>query len=842
MSSVKVVRVDVDDGLREVVVEDRYQRVLLVVTSRGAFLGQVTVPAKRTLTVESQWGAIAASLGELLWRQRVRTAFTRAARGPDAAPLDGPSVSVIICTKERPEDLRRCLDSLAVLRTQPDEVIVVDNGPGDPATAEVCRGRPVRYLVESGPGLSRARNRGIAEARGEVVAFTDDDCVVDPRWLDGLGDPFDDPLVMAATGYAGPLEMETRAQYLFEAHGGFQRHPERVVFDGSSSSPIIVAATAGAGANSLFRRSVFDEVGPFAEDLGPGTPARNAEEKYAFYRIAAAGYRIVFDPARIVWHRHRRDLPVLRRTLHNYTVGEFAYTTRCLLGHGELDVLRLWRWWPRHLAVDLWRLRRGDDRAIPLGLIAAEAAGIPRGPWTLWRSRFRRPANPPLPSRSKEPQAGEPRVAAGGEAPMLSVVIASRNRRERLREVLATLARQTYPPERFEVVLVLDGSTDGSAEMVRGLELPYPVKLLEQENRGLAATRNRGAREATHEIVVFLDDDIVPEPGFLAEHARAHQGRDGHVALGYYPPVLAEQSLWAYAIRAWWEDHFRRKAEPAHQWTYIDYADGNCSMPRGLLFGCGGYDEDFKGRRQDWELGIRLLQRGVTFDYHPRARGAHHLATGFATALRHARQEAKDDVLLGRKHPQVRGQLPVAGEAGPGPGAPRRVVLLYRRRDAAEAVLRAGPAAADRLERLRLRPQWHRLAHRLLRLSYLAGATEALATPAGFEEFLAPVWDERSVETVPVWLDAPGAIVVPPAAGVVSLSLGYAGRELAATRAIQVAGQWDWREVTERVVQEAQWPMRMALLLRDESWGTAPPERSRPPEPGSAPPPPPGSR
>jgi GT2 family glycosyltransferase len=827
VASVKVVRANLDEGLREVRVEDRYQGVLLVVISRGAFVGQLMLSPGPTLTVASQRKAIADHLAEPLWRQRVRTAFTRAACGStDERRRGGPSVSVIICTQERPADLRRCLDSLAALCTQPDEVVVVDNSSGDRATREVCAAYPVSYVVEETLGLARARNRGVVEACCDVVAFTDDDCVVDPHWLDGLADPFDDPLVMALTGYAGPVELETRAQFLFEGHGGFQRHGERRLFDGASRSPIDIAATAGAGANSLFRRRVFDEVGLFAEDLGPGTPARNGEEKYAFYRIAEAGYRIVFDPARIVWHRHRRDLPVLRRTLHNYTVGEFAYTTRCLLTHREPGVLRLWRWWPRHLRSDLGRLRRGEERALPLELILAEAAGIPRGPWKLWRSSRSRRDIPALELRprpaTEERAPGPPRVVIGAEPAPLSVLIASRNRRDRLRTVLESLTAQSYPSDSFETVVVLDGSTDGSSEMVRSLELPYRVKLLEQDNKGLAATRNRGTREAANPIVVFLDDDIVPERDFLAAHGDAHRRRDEHVALGYYPPVIDEPSLWAYTVRAWWEDHFRRKAERVHQWTYIDFSDGNCSLPREVLLGCGGYDETFKGRRQDWELGIRLLGGGVTFSYHPRARGSHYLDTSFATALRHAHQEARDDVLLGLKHPQMRGQLPIGGEAGPGPGVPRRAMLLYRRPDAADAMLRSGSTALENLERARLRPRWHRLAHRLLRLSYLQGITEALPSPARFQEFLEPVWAERSVASVPVWLDAPGTISVPPGAGPVELRLGYAGVPLAVVPAMSIAGQWDWAEVTDRAVEAALEPMRRAILLEGELSREAP--------------------
>jgi glycosyltransferase involved in cell wall biosynthesis len=830
--SAKVVRVHLDDGLRPLEVEERYQSALLIVLSREGFLGQVLVPAEPVLTVERQWDAITRELEQRLWARQVRGAFINAVSGlSDERPDRGdPTVSVIVCTRDRPHDLRSCLDSIAALRTRPREVIVVDNSPSDVATRELCRDYPVRYVPESRPGLARARNRGIVEAGGEVVAFTDDDCVVDRHWLDGLGDPFNDPLVMALTGYAGPLELETPAQYLFEVHGGFQRFSERRLFDGASSCPMSVAAAAGAGANSLFRRSVFEEVGLFAEDLGPGTPARNGEEKYTFYRIAAAGYRIIFDPVRIVWHRHRTELASLRRTLFGYTTGEFAYTTRCLLAHGELGTVDLWRWWRRHLADDLRRWVRDDERALPLDVILAEAAGLSVGPWKLLRSRRSRRSTRALARaegrRSPDAERAPPRV--GAEAPRLSVVIASRNRRERLRQVLAGLADQRYPADRFEAVVVLDGSSDGSSEMVRGLDLPYEVARFEQEHSGVAKSRNRGAHEASHPVVLFLDDDILPELEFLAEHAAAHQAGREPIVLGYYPPVLQSSSLWGYALRAWWEDHFRRKAEPEHQWTYIDYADGNVSMPKALLFRCGGYDESFRGRRQDWELGIRLLSEGATFAYHPGAKGQHYLDTRFETALRHARQEGRDDVRLASKHPHVKGQLPLAGVAESGPGIPGGPFVAPTRRATAERALRAGPVALDVLERLRLRHRWHKLGHRLHWLSYLLGVADALPSRERFEDFFAPVWRGDHMTRLPVWLDAQASLRVPPGAGPLELQIGYAGKTLAGTRALEPAGQWDWGEVTERVVWAASGPMRRARLLTDLGPGDPrPPSDSR---------------
>ncbi len=179
-------------------------------------------------------------------------------------------------------------------------------------------------------------------------------------------------------------------------------------------------------------------------------------------------------------------------------------------------------------------------------------------------------------------------LAVRADDPLLSVAITSHNRRAKLREVLEALARQTYPSDRFEVVLVLDGGSDGSAGMARSLDLPYDCQVFEQQQAGAGAGRNRCGRQALHPVVVWLDDDVVPDPAFLAEHAQAHRdAREEQVVLGYYPPVVEEQSFWALSVRAWWEDHFRRKAEPGHQWTYVDFVSGNVSVPALSLPGFG---------------------------------------------------------------------------------------------------------------------------------------------------------------------------------------------------------------------------------------------------------------
>jgi glycosyltransferase involved in cell wall biosynthesis len=691
--------------------------------------------------------------------------------------------------------------------------VVVDNCPSDERTRALCAELPVRYLREPIPGQARARNRGILESDGELVAFTDDDCVVDPGWLDGLAAPFADPLVMAATGYIGPLELETRAQYLFEMHRGFEKHFDRVVFDGVKAPPAVAAGPSGAGANSIFRRRALEELGGFAEDLGPGTPARSSDDTWAFYLLLAAGYRIEHDPARIVWHAHRRDPAALRRILFEYGLSSTAYATRCLLGRGELEALGIWSWWwRRHLRSDLARILKRREPRLPLRVFAGEALGTLLGPFALARSLASRRAIPPLALRARPPRRDAPRLEVGRELPQLTVTIASYDRRAKLARALGALARQSLPPERFEVVVVLDGSKDGSAERVRALGLPYPVRVLEQANRGLAASRNRGAREARHPVVVFLDDDIVAEPGLLAEHARAHAVAPApHVALGAYPPVIRARDPWSLFLRAWWHDHFRRKGEPGHVWNFVDFCDGNCSMPRALFLETGGWDEDFRGgRRQDWEYAIRLLGRGVRFAFHPKAAGAHHLDTRFETALRNRRAEGRWDVLLATKHPRAIAALPLARRAG----RPARWP---------DAWIRAAFPALAALDALHLRRRWLRLASRLLRHAYKRGLEDALPREK-LRELVGPGPVPR--ERLRFALDADG-----PASAedffYGELAVELAGTTLGSVTPVDCEGQWDWAIITERVVRELGDPFHEATRGGDPDARALPaPERA----------------
>jgi GT2 family glycosyltransferase len=305
-------------------------------------------------------------------------------------------VSIVLATLDRPDHLAECLSHLRAQRTsRPTEIVVVDNHPASMLTPPVVAEFPgVRLVTEARRGLAYARNRGILASRGEIVAAVDDDVIAPPEWLETLVAPLAHPGVMVVTGNVRPYELETVAQRLFEAYGGLGRGVERRVADGAWFRRHRTAAptwSLGATANAAFRSSIFThpEIGLMDEALGPGMPAGVGEDTYLFYRVLKAGYTIVYEPTAWVWHKHRRDLPALRRQIFDYSKGHVAYHLTTLLRDRDWRALG-------NLAVILpgTHARRALRRLLgrsdyPLSLILLEAAGNLAGPWALWRSRRR---------------------------------------------------------------------------------------------------------------------------------------------------------------------------------------------------------------------------------------------------------------------------------------------------------------------------------------------------------------------------------------------------------------------------------------------------------------------
>jgi glycosyltransferase involved in cell wall biosynthesis len=204
------------------------------------------------------------------------------------------TASVIVCTRNRPVSLRSCLEGLARLDHPPDEVIVVDNTPGDDETKTVAEDFGARYLIEAKPGLSRARNCGMAASRSEVVVYLDDDAIPDVQWLGRLLEPFNDPQVGLVTGRI----VRSGAQQIDRPN-----QPARTL---SKKDPewfeIATFGGLGLGSNMAFRKSVGDSGAIFDERLGRGAPFEIAEENYAFALVLSKGDTAVFLPDAIVFH------------------------------------------------------------------------------------------------------------------------------------------------------------------------------------------------------------------------------------------------------------------------------------------------------------------------------------------------------------------------------------------------------------------------------------------------------------------------------------------------------------------------------------------------------------
>ncbi|MGD0698879.1 MAG: glycosyltransferase [Trebonia sp.] len=309
-----------------------------------------------------------------------------------------PLVSVVVCTRDRPDSLLAVLRGLTALHYQPYEIVVVDNAPGSDAAEQLVRREfgtdpRVRYVREPRPGLSSARNRGIAEAAADIVAFTDDDVRIDRWWLDGIVRGFRaGPDVGAVTGLIATAEIENAEQLYFHLREHWGTNCERRVYDlaehrdGSPLYPYSVG-TIGAGANFAISRAVIKEIGGFNEALGAGTPAGGGEDLNMFMRILLSGHSIVYEPSAIVSHVHRATLEALSRQMRAYGSGCTAALAAIVL-----DSPRARRELPpkvlqgiRHMMHLSSEVR--DTPTLPSGLLTREAVGLVIGPWLYLRGR-----------------------------------------------------------------------------------------------------------------------------------------------------------------------------------------------------------------------------------------------------------------------------------------------------------------------------------------------------------------------------------------------------------------------------------------------------------------------
>lgn len=231
----------------------------------------------------------------------------------------------------------------------------------------------------------------------------------------------------------------------------------------------------------------------------------------------------------------------------------------------------------------------------------------------------------------------------------ISVVTPTYNRRARIQRVLEGLARQDFPIDAFEVVVISDGSTDGTNAYLSQAPLPCRVRPIFQSNKGPAAARNAGIREASGTYIVFIDDDAVPEPGCLSEHLKCHRAasRDTAVIGPLLTPLDFKLSPWV----SWEQDMLVKQYDAmiAGKWgaTARQFYTGNASVRRNLLMDVGGFNESFR-RAEDVELAYRLAARGVEFVFTMSAPVRHYAERSYNSWLEAAYAYGKNDAIFGR--------------------------------------------------------------------------------------------------------------------------------------------------------------------------------------------------
>jgi len=320
--------------------------------------------------------------------------------------------------------------------------------------------------------------------------------------------------------------------------------------------------------------------------------------------------------------------------------------------------------------------------------------------------------------------------------PLVSVIIPTHNRCDSLQRTLNSLDRQTYPNHQYEVIVVADGCTDRTVENISKVVRSLKLRIIEQPKSGAAVARNLGARNANGKFLLFLDDDVVSEPGLIEAHYKAHQNDPGHVVIGPYPPYeVTNPNFLQIALSSWWRKFFSNMSRPYHRFTYRDLISGNLSIEAGLFFDIGGFDSSICGAgAEDWELGIRLIKAEIPFYFCNNANAVHYPTFNYEGFKKRSQQEGYADVIISRRHPELIPELPFRTyKSLPGYGATILRILAFRfpyLGDATAACLRL---ILYIFERLRLRNLWLKVRNALGIYWYWRGFVYELRSLEEFE-------------------------------------------------------------------------------------------------------------
>ena len=420
LAPIRIMEIEIGQPLPPILSEDKgysYRQALCLVRLHSHPLGMIELdltngPVNADDCAHHIWNALGAKISMHLQQDNLPAIRKLGAEGLQTSHTprcieererflkEAPFVSVIVPTHERPERIPACLHALLALDYPHYEIIVVDNAPETDASASFMRENyhdlpHVRYVREERAGVSWARNRGVQAAKGEILAFADDDVIVDRYWLAELVKAFQiTSNVGCVTGLILSAELETAAQILFEKHdeeSGYNdqwRFTRHIFTKQRRHVHLYKIALFGAGASMAFRADLLRNIGGFDPALGTKGLVQSGEDIAAYFKILMQGHDVVYEPASLVYHKNRREYAALYQQIYHYGIGATAYLTKNLLEHPQLMV-DLFTKVPYDLLMGTRSSKKKQPSVIyPKELAAMSRKGMLRGPFVYLKGRW----------------------------------------------------------------------------------------------------------------------------------------------------------------------------------------------------------------------------------------------------------------------------------------------------------------------------------------------------------------------------------------------------------------------------------------------------------------------
>jgi len=239
----------------------------------------------------------------------------------------------------------------------------------------------------------------------------------------------------------------------------------------------------------------------------------------------------------------------------------------------------------------------------------------------------------------------------------ISIIIPTHNRYAMLSRTLKALCQQTEDPRNYEVIVIADGCQDNTTDAIKKLSMPYHLEVIEQPDSGPGASRNKGAKAASFPLLLFIDDDVVPDPMLVREHLNAHKDWPGEVMLGYSPfsDELDQNDFANIISRDYWSTFFEDIASP-HRFKFWELSSSNFSISRDLFEKVGGFDAELLDSNEDAELGFKLLKRQAHFRFVRSASAKHYAKRTEKAYFGRFIKEGRGQTIFVRNHPEALGQ------------------------------------------------------------------------------------------------------------------------------------------------------------------------------------------